>query len=223
MGRGSRVLGGGAGQGVLARGVYEHGRARGPILLVPLLLPFPTLTGESWVHFGSPRRVSGTQPFRVSNCHSEHRSLWLGRTHRATLLSESLILSDSGIGDSLKRTSATYGLIVPASVTVYAGAGRFGTLDTQRVVPRGWSGGAAMVSWLFQVAATEGLAANVSLAGGVMLSGGSYACYGTCTRTRRVHSTTSIHAYTETATRFLRVVRVSFLKSFYRGWNLFNT
>ena len=50
-------------------------------------------------------------------------------------------------------------------------------LDTSRVVIRGWSMGAAMVSWLFEVVATGGLPTGVGIAGGVMLSGGSYMCY----------------------------------------------
>ena len=52
-----------------------------------------------------------------------------------------------------------------------------GRVDTAKLLLRGWSGGAAMVSWLFQTAAAGGLPAGVAIAGGIMLSGGSYTCY----------------------------------------------
>ena len=49
-------------------------------------------------------------------------------------------------------------------------------LDTRNMVVRGWSMGAAMVSWLFQASATGLLDPTVRFAGGIMLSGGSYMC-----------------------------------------------
>ena len=49
-------------------------------------------------------------------------------------------------------------------------------LDTRNMVVRGWSMGAAMVSWLFQASATGLLDPAVQFAGGIMLSGGSYMC-----------------------------------------------
>eukprot|EP01051_Picozoa_sp_SAG22_P001329 SAG22_NODE_51_length_24458_cov_19.853161_9_plen_526_part_00 len=57
-------------------------------------------------------------------------------------------------------------------------AGKFGKLDLKRTVVRGWSGGAQMVSWLMQVAASNATAfPDMQIKGGVMLSGGSYECY----------------------------------------------
>jgi hypothetical protein len=65
-------------------------------------------------------------------------------------------------------------------------AGELGHLDASRLVVRGWSGGAHMVSWLIQVFFSKkapmisSSAADwpgVTLRGGVMLSGGSYSCY----------------------------------------------
>ena len=55
--------------------------------------------------------------------------------------------------------------------------GELGALDARRLVLRGWSAGAALVSWLFQVERTEGLPAGVAVKGGILLSGGSYTCY----------------------------------------------
>ena len=59
-------------------------------------------------------------------------------------------------------------------------AGEMGKLDKDRVVIRGWSGGAQMVSWLMQVIATnKTFGDTMTMKGGVMMSGGSYNC---CTR-----------------------------------------
>ena len=59
-------------------------------------------------------------------------------------------------------------------------AGEMGKLDKDRVVIRGWSGGAQMVSWLMQVIATnKTFGDTMTMRGGVMMSGGSYNC---CTR-----------------------------------------
>jgi hypothetical protein len=57
--------------------------------------------------------------------------------------------------------------------------GMGGRLDLSRLVFRGWSGGAHMVSWLIQVLADDraALGAGVEMRGAVMFSGGSYACY----------------------------------------------
>ena len=57
-------------------------------------------------------------------------------------------------------------------------AGTFGPLDPQRLVFHGWSGGASMVSWMFQqqMAGWEGLA-NIGVKAGIFLSGGSHDCY----------------------------------------------
>jgi len=56
--------------------------------------------------------------------------------------------------------------------------GTFGTLNPAKIVVRGWSGGAQLVSWLYQLQATNTLPGrDVTIAGGVMLSGGSYTCY----------------------------------------------
>eukprot|EP01062_Namystynia_karyoxenos_P029294 TRINITY_DN2202_c0_g3_i1.p1 TRINITY_DN2202_c0_g3~~TRINITY_DN2202_c0_g3_i1.p1 ORF type:complete len:438 (+),score=130.86 TRINITY_DN2202_c0_g3_i1:87-1316(+) len=57
-------------------------------------------------------------------------------------------------------------------------AGDFGPLDPDRVVFRGWSGGAAMVSWVVQLLAS-GQLSGVTMRGGVFLSGGSYNGYAT--------------------------------------------
>ena len=75
--------------------------------------------------------------------------------------------------------SVVGGLDKPLLAALFAGMrrGAYGPLDARRVVLRGWSSGAQMVSWLFQVFATgEGrrLFPGVRLAGGVLLSGGSY-------------------------------------------------
>eukprot|EP01065_Artemidia_motanka_P035289 TRINITY_DN43203_c0_g1_i1.p1 TRINITY_DN43203_c0_g1~~TRINITY_DN43203_c0_g1_i1.p1 ORF type:complete len:397 (+),score=126.30 TRINITY_DN43203_c0_g1_i1:75-1265(+) len=56
-------------------------------------------------------------------------------------------------------------------------SGELGPLDASRVVFRGWSGGAAMVSWTAQLAATGQL--GFTMKGGVHLSGGSYNSYAT--------------------------------------------
>eukprot|EP00940_MAST-03C_sp_MAST-3C-sp2_P001925 g1925.t1 len=50
-------------------------------------------------------------------------------------------------------------------------------LDKSRMVIRGFSGGAQMVSWLIQKWAEGRLADGVRIRGGVYLSGGSYECY----------------------------------------------
>eukprot|EP00040_Diaphanoeca_grandis_P037211 m.241394 g.241394 ORF g.241394 m.241394 type:complete len:483 (+) comp33773_c3_seq1:882-2330(+) len=57
--------------------------------------------------------------------------------------------------------------------------GKFGAVDMSQIVIRGWSSGAQMVSWLFEVTAQNStLFQSVpKFAGGVFLSGGSYACY----------------------------------------------
>lgn len=58
-------------------------------------------------------------------------------------------------------------------------AGKFGSVDMSKVVIRGWSSGAQMVSWLFQVTGSNSstFTSLPKFAGGVFLSGGSYACY----------------------------------------------
>lgn len=61
-------------------------------------------------------------------------------------------------------------------------AGELGPLDRKRMIFRGWSSGAQMVSWFAQLHATGALAklgggAGVNMVGGVYLSGGSYTCY----------------------------------------------
>ena len=57
-------------------------------------------------------------------------------------------------------------------------AGAFGKLDPQKVILRGWSGGAQMVSWMFQVLASDKTyLPDIKVIAGVMLSGGSYTCY----------------------------------------------
>ena len=56
-------------------------------------------------------------------------------------------------------------------------AGAFGALDPRRVVLRGWSGGAQMVSWMYETIARNGTFPQIAVVGGVMLSGGSYDCY----------------------------------------------
>lgn len=57
-------------------------------------------------------------------------------------------------------------------------AGDFGPVNPAKVVLRGWSGGAQMVSWLVeQMARDSTLFPGVTLAAGIMLSGGSYQCY----------------------------------------------
>jgi hypothetical protein len=56
--------------------------------------------------------------------------------------------------------------------------GTLGPLDPSKVVLRGWSGGAQMVSWVFQaLATTPTLFPGVTIKAGVMMSGGSYQCY----------------------------------------------
>ena len=55
-------------------------------------------------------------------------------------------------------------------------AGTFGRLDASKIVVRGWSSGAQMVSWLVQVMAVDS-SFPLKMTAGVMLSGGSYQCY----------------------------------------------
>eukprot|EP00039_Didymoeca_costata_P023482 m.7294 g.7294 ORF g.7294 m.7294 type:complete len:432 (-) comp3682_c0_seq1:173-1468(-) len=55
-------------------------------------------------------------------------------------------------------------------------AGNFGKLDPKSIFVRGWSGGAQMVSWLFNMAPT-GVFPDVEFIGGVFLAGGSHNCY----------------------------------------------
>lgn len=50
-------------------------------------------------------------------------------------------------------------------------------LDRSRVVIRGYSGGAQMVSWLIEKWVERNLTESVNILGGVFLSGGSYMCY----------------------------------------------
>eukprot|EP00039_Didymoeca_costata_P005110 m.78621 g.78621 ORF g.78621 m.78621 type:complete len:227 (+) comp12679_c0_seq2:1313-1993(+) len=52
----------------------------------------------------------------------------------------------------------------------------FGSLDLGNVAFHGWSGGAQMVSWLFQASAV-GQLPGYGVAGGIMTAGGSYQCY----------------------------------------------
>ena len=52
-----------------------------------------------------------------------------------------------------------------------------GRLDRSRVVVRGFSGGAQMVSWLIEKWAEGNLTQGMEIKGGVYLSGGTYACY----------------------------------------------
>ena len=69
-------------------------------------------------------------------------------------------------------------IFLPALLAEIA-AGSFGPIDVNRTFFHGWSGGAQMVSQLFEVFARNGTQEfpGVRLAGGVMVSGGSYACY----------------------------------------------
>lgn len=56
--------------------------------------------------------------------------------------------------------------------------GSLGPLDPKRTVLRGYSSGAQMISWLFQVLGeNSSFFPGVDVRGGVMLSGGSYQCY----------------------------------------------
>jgi len=52
-----------------------------------------------------------------------------------------------------------------------------GMLDKSKVVIRGFSGGAQMVSWLIEKWAAGNLTQGMNIKGGVFLSGGTYACY----------------------------------------------
>jgi hypothetical protein len=54
--------------------------------------------------------------------------------------------------------------------------GVYGPLDASRVIFTGYSGGAQMVSWMFQKAADKSIV-DIRVVGGVFLSGGSYNCY----------------------------------------------
>ena len=61
-------------------------------------------------------------------------------------------------------------------------SGSFGPIDAKNVFVRGWSGGAQMVSWLFQAVAEAAESGSIlfngtQIAGGVILSGGTYQCY----------------------------------------------
>ena len=56
-------------------------------------------------------------------------------------------------------------------------AGSLGPLDTNKIILRGWSGGAQMVSWMYQVQAQNHTFPQINIIGGVMLSGGTYNCY----------------------------------------------
>jgi hypothetical protein len=55
-------------------------------------------------------------------------------------------------------------------------AGAFGPLDLSKVIFRGFSGGAQMVSWVIQQIAVGDIT-GVGMSGGIFLSGGSYNCY----------------------------------------------
>jgi hypothetical protein len=59
-------------------------------------------------------------------------------------------------------------------------SGGFGPLDTSKIIFRGWSGGAQMVSWFVQLHMTGKLAqlgsSSAKMIGGVYTSGGSYGC-----------------------------------------------
>eukprot|EP00041_Stephanoeca_diplocostata_P015549 m.297127 g.297127 ORF g.297127 m.297127 type:complete len:469 (+) comp20075_c1_seq9:150-1556(+) len=54
--------------------------------------------------------------------------------------------------------------------------GDLGNLDASNVVVRGWSGGAQMVSWMFQLAAVRQIP-HITIKAGMFLAGGSYECY----------------------------------------------
>lgn len=58
-----------------------------------------------------------------------------------------------------------------------SGSDILGRLDRSRVVVRGFSGGAQMVSWLIEKWARGNLTEGMNIKGGVYLSGGTYACY----------------------------------------------
>ena len=73
-------------------------------------------------------------------------------------------------------------LVVFDQLFARMGSGEMGPLDLTKILFRGWSGGAQMVSWMVQLHMTGelrklGNGANASMAGGVFTSGGSYACY----------------------------------------------
>jgi hypothetical protein len=58
-------------------------------------------------------------------------------------------------------------------------AGDLGPLDAQRLVFRGYSAGAQMISWLAELYAQgDAAVSGTTMVGGVLISGGTYACYG---------------------------------------------
>ena len=61
----------------------------------------------------------------------------------------------------------------------------FRDLDPNNVAFHGWSGGAQMVSYLFELSAS-GKLPGFGIAAGVMTAGGSYACYDTRPKARGV-------------------------------------
>ena len=69
-----------------------------------------------------------------------------------------------------------------SSLFTHLASGARGPLDMTRISIRGYSSGAQMVSWLFEVAINplyewDTLFHGVTIKGGVMMSGGSYQCY----------------------------------------------
>ena len=50
------------------------------------------------------------------------------------------------------------------------------SLNPRKLIFRGWSGSAHMVSWLIQAVATRQLT-GIGIAAGLMFSGGSYGCF----------------------------------------------
>ena len=50
------------------------------------------------------------------------------------------------------------------------------SLNPHKLIFRGWSGSAHMVSWLIQAVATRQLT-GIGIAAGLMFSGGSYGCF----------------------------------------------
>lgn len=53
----------------------------------------------------------------------------------------------------------------------------FRALNPRKLAFRGWSGGAQMVSWIFQLAAEDQLGPNFGVVAGLLAAGGSYVCY----------------------------------------------
>ena len=118
--------------------------------------------------------------YAVDTWDSEAGGMWMQRAKQLLVANGVAVLSVNPYGvDSMDWTEASWESALDKpfyhELLKRGRAGAFGALDFDRVVLRGYSAGAQMVSWLTEVVARgefDGAGAGMKLRGGVLISGG---------------------------------------------------